>query len=157
MIKRTIIIVTCLLFLLSCSRSKPSITTRTYLYNLTTHTISIWVYRLGIKKDSITVNPNANIRIGFSDGSLGDWVTEYYGDSIVVTFDNIYKTAHYQHITFNDSLLRKHHYLYKNKRNVQNGNNYELKVVGAKRFPKRYGEYYYNYTFTEQDYLDAKP
>lgn len=71
-------------------------------------------------------------------------------DSLVVIFNDSFKITHYR---INPETPSANHYLNEDFRNLFNYLNYEYSIDDRSR-GKRVA--YYNYVFTEQDYLDAK-
>ena len=71
-------------------------------------------------------------------------------DSFVVTFDNVYSIVHYKPTLIGSNPKR---YLYSSKRNIYNDSSYAINIrseTGQEKFVD------FTYTFTNQDYLDAK-
>jgi hypothetical protein len=71
-------------------------------------------------------------------------------DSVLVTYDDTVKIAH---IKFNITTNNKHCILFSSNRSISNQNNY---VLITEDETKHSIKGHYTYTFTEQDYLDAK-
>lgn len=71
-------------------------------------------------------------------------------DSLVVIFNDSFRITHYR---INPETPSGNHYLNEDLRNLFNYLNYEYSIDDRSR-GKRVA--YYNYVFTEQDYLDAK-
>jgi len=145
------------LFLVSCT--KESMTGyKTFLKNNTDHMIVIKPYHFGsVAMDKIiTLPPSDSLQI--AEGSERGIVTgvvfssEYFigMDSLVVNFDNLYNITHY--FILNPALNTKY-YEFTSNRNLGNGISYAIKIEDVSKYSRHNT---YTYTFTEQDYLDAK-
>ncbi len=158
--KKYLPFLTLIIILSSCIKENSTNTYAT-LVNSTSHKISIWFYKSGklTDKDSLVISPNSQFQFGQSfERGLSNgpgFGSDYFGsanDSMIVVFDNNYKIAHYYSST--PQLLRSKHYLYTSIRNIGNVYSYVLK---NEHTSKHQWNNYHTYTFTEQDYLDAKP
>jgi len=145
--------------LLICSCSKEEVTLyKAILVNNSGHKIVIQPFFAGVNPSerTITLLSNQNFEIASgSDRGFGNqgFSSSYFGgpnDSVIVTFDDLYSITHY----FNaPSVLAARHYLFSNNRNIGNPASYDLQT---NRLSKYQEENIFTYTFTEQDYLDAK-
>lgn len=84
--------------------------------------------------------------------SFGVSINDILVDSLVVTFDKKYAITHYK----NDSIsLNSEGYLYHadSLRNIFNPSSYEVKQVSQSKHTRNW---IFTYTFTEEDYQDAK-
>lgn len=145
------------LLALSCSKEKyTSYTTK--LYNKSTHIIKIEPYIKGIlntpyvtvlKPDSIIQIASGGQR-GIGVGKSGFFSNQINADSLIVTFDNLYSIVHYLVEPSNKS---PRYYLYSNFRNLINMESYAFREISESSNTQ---SEYYDYTFSEQDYLDAK-
>jgi hypothetical protein len=144
-------------FISSCIKEKSTYST-TIAVNSTNHYILITPFANGVisNKDSFSLDPNVskNIYESYYRG-IGSGVTYGYDipytDSIIVTFDNRYKMVHYNHIL--PTMLNTKHYLFLSKRNLYNDSSYNRVLLSETSSNK---DWRFTYTFTEQDYLDAK-
>lgn len=147
-----------LLFLI-CSCIKERVTLyKAVLVNNTSHKIVIKPFFGGVNpsEKTITLLSNQNFEIASgSDRGFGNqgFSSSYFGgpnDSVFVTFDDLYSITHY----FNTpSSLATKHYLSSSIRNIGNPSSYSLQTNQLSKYQQ---ENFFTYTFTEQDYLDAK-
>ena len=132
------------------------------LINQTSHQITILPYKKGVinKKDSIFLNPGDNFEIanGYIRGLIDKpfFSTEYFaieqGDSIVVFFDKTFPIVHYNYILPQKLFIKN--YLRDSNRNLNNREgSYKFDTKATSKH-QRHNQH--TYTFTEQDYLDAK-
>ncbi|MCX6166557.1 MAG: hypothetical protein NT021_01035 [Sphingobacteriales bacterium] len=132
----------------------------TYIVNNTAHNISIMAYYNGNIEPSLSANIapqeqkiiNYNGGLGSTDIAGGFSYGAILGimDSVLVIFDNKDSISHY-----NTQLIggAKNFYTYDSARNLYNRNNYVHEI--AEHSSKKV-VHHFIYTFTEQDYLDAK-
>lgn len=143
------------ILLSSCTKDKVT-TIVAKLHNKSGVKINFTPYKGGVvvSDKSFTLNDNDSFQIAF-ESEMGDikmwgFSSEYISgmDSIIITFDSIYKISHYSNETTATSLK---HYQPSNPRNIFVGSNYEFVM-------KREGEMtnLHYYTFTESDYEFAK-
>ncbi|MEO7266306.1 MAG: hypothetical protein ABIW38_15425 [Ferruginibacter sp.] len=142
--------------LLSCTKEEIG-HTKSYLINSTNHNIKILPY-IGASLDnsaSKTIPPNSTIEVYAADvrgktidPSFGTVLQPY--DSVVVSYDDVVKIPH---IKFNLAYSGMHRVLFSSNRSISNQNNY-LKTITSET--KNSIEGNFKYTFTEQDYLDAR-
>lgn len=148
-----------LLLFLICSCIKERVTVyKATLVNNSSHKIVVYPFFSGVNpsEKTITLLTNQNFEIAYGSvqglGTQG-FSSTYFGgpnDSVIVTFDDLYSITHY----FNTpSVLAARHYLFSNTRNIGNPASYDLQT---NRLSKYQQENIFTYTFTEQDYLDAK-
>lgn len=146
-----------LLFLCSCIKEKLTLYNASVV-NGSTHKVVIKPFFAGINPSDKTITLLPNQRFEIADGAdrgLGNqgFSSAYFGgpnDSVIVVFDDLYAITHY----FNpSSALAAKHYLFSNVRNIGNHSNYALRT---NRLSNNKEENIFTYTFTEQDYLDAK-
>ena len=150
-----------ILVLNGCIRTTEEITNYTAtVVNNTSHIVIFKPYAFGsVRQDKqFTLAPGSSLEIanGFMRGItvLGSGFGSDYlagSDSIEIVFDNIYKMTHYGSAL--PTPLSGKHYLYTSNRNILNKNSYFAKQEGENKYSVTYS---YTYTFTEQDYLDAK-
>jgi hypothetical protein len=128
------------------------------LHNDTKHLLKLEPYLGGklIVSNITILNPDTTIQIasggqrGVGVGKSGFYSEKVIADSIIVTFDNLFSIVHYTTEPFHKSLK---YYLYSTVRNISNMESYTFKEINES---SNIQSEYYNYTFTEQDYLDAK-
>ncbi len=155
--KNLLIILFLINFLCGCYKEQ-STHYYAYLTNNTQHTIEIKPYFQGntFPSLSITLNPNQTIEIanGVQRGKNpnGGFNSKYISgsDSIRVSFDIQHTITHYVNTPAN---LNFKYYLFTSLRNIAYARSYTLE---GKDIGKNGRENKYTYTFTEQDYLDAK-
>ena len=146
------------LILSSCIKDKYTNFTGD-LQNKTMHKIKIYPYKNGVvqEKDTITLLKNSvfNIAKGTLMGIVESpgFESDYFGgpnDSVIVIFDDIYRITHYAN---NPNFFSDRHYLFTSTRNILNPKSYEfIRIKGEKNVFTNM----HVYTFSEQDYLDAK-
>jgi hypothetical protein len=132
------------------------------LVNQTSHTILIEPYKNGVVRqgDIIRLNHNSSFQIahGAERGliEVPFFHCEYFEinqqDSIVVVFDTIHKIIHYNYLLPSQKYSK--HYLIQSNRNLNNREGSYVFNSEKKSKHNRYNTH--TYTFTEQDYLDAK-
>ncbi len=126
-----------------------------YFFNSSDHMINVQAFRDGQVLDvsSFTLNGNSE-KLVFQtiNGGIGEGICFCGGgsDSIVVTFDSLYSITHY---TSNFSGSNPNSYSFNSKRNIYNGSNYLTILKDVSKFRR---EWEFKYTFTEQDYIDAR-
>lgn len=128
-----------------------------YIENDTTHQIELHYYKNGQENQDVYLSLNQNeikevLVTAGSDGldSYPSHISGYEFDSLIVEFDNSRKAVHYN---FNTAGPNPNAIMYDNPRNLFNEENYAERIIVEK---KRRSEREFRYTFTEQDYLDAK-
>lgn len=149
-----------IVFLLVCCIKETISDSYTYIINNTAHSISIMAYYKGNIEPSLSADiapfeqkvinhnggrGNTDIAGGFSYGAILGGL-----DSVLVIFDKMDCISHY-----NPQLIggAKNFYTYDSARNLYNRNNYVHEI--AEHSSKKV-VHHFIYTFTEQDYLDAK-
>lgn len=142
---------------LNCTRKEESCTTDNYLINNTNHSIQINFYSDGILQDADKVELNKNeSKNVFSHFSLGKKNTFSYGqkisifDSAILLFDDTVRIKHY---SFKVDSSGKKGLGFEDIRNIINPSNYS---GGLSNETKHTATYTYKFTFTEQDFLNAK-
>lgn len=140
----------------SCQKEEMS-HTKTIYKNTTVHKIRVVPFSGGIVDNqsiklvsalSETLVYEANVRGKTLSPSLGTLFQPY--DSVVVYYDDTVRIAH---IKFNLPYSGSHKVLFTSNRSISNENNYEKFITNEKKCSLTG---YFQYTFTEQDYLDAK-
>ncbi|MDI9318956.1 MAG: hypothetical protein QM530_00640 [Phycisphaerales bacterium] len=143
-------------FFLSCIKDYKS-NTRSYLKNESKHSIRIYPYTMG-SVDSFgifLIKPLGNLQV-FESNVHGKTLSPDYGtllkpyDSIVILFDDSIKVIH---LKFNSTITCDECIKFENNRNISNSENYVKTIVEEN---KKFLKGYFTYTFTEQDYLNAK-
>jgi hypothetical protein len=155
---KKIILFAILSFLFACDTNKPIETSDFYLINKSGKDINIYIYRKNGTKDIDTLNykneesrlPEASSTGGFfgilnTDSSLNINTM----DSCLVIFNNKDSILHYRYLPKNP--FRKY-YDNNSKRNMIFPSNYTYSTKSNKNIKHTL----ITYTFTEQDYLDAK-
>lgn len=144
-------------FLFASCIKESNTSSDTFFINETSHDISVLPYRNGIIDSNQTFNlaPHETNKVislgarGLTPGmSFGE--PNQFQDSFVVVFDNTYKIAHYKPAPIGNRVKR---YLFSSDRNIFNRDSYKRDLITDK---KHFREWDFEYTFTEQDYLDAK-
>lgn len=140
----------------SCSKEKATIS-ETIFRNKTGHEIEVTIYEDDGAPD--TVNSfslsasDVKKALSIRGGGIGEGVTFGQligGDSIVVTFDGMYSIVHYRPSPVGSN---PKNYPFESNRNIFNRNSYEQKLKTNRKLLR---EWDFIYTFTEQDYMDAK-
>lgn len=129
----------------------------TYFKNSSSHVISVNPYSNGSVNNqfafSLSINEEKEVYHNNTRG-LGKGLS--YGrinqpmDSFLVTFDNLYSIVHYKPPLIGTNTKR---YLYSSKRNIYNDSSYTANLLKDEKYQRSWK---FIYTFTEQDYLDAK-
>lgn len=151
----------CLFVLSSCNLEERGSTHYiALLKNSTQHSIKILSYTSGVvlPKDTIKLVNGQELEIanGYDQGigtSPGFYTQYFVGepkDSVLVVFDNTYSIVHYRQAP---EFKSNKYYLQISNRNLMNLDSYSFTST---RITKRSQENVHIYTFTEQDYLDAK-
>lgn len=157
MYMKLILVVFGVLLVSSCTKEEMTLYSA-YAKNGTGHKIEIRPYFFGsvppAKVITILANDTKEIANGFDRGIVGNvgFNSNYLSgsDSIIVVFDDLFKMTHY----FNaPSQLAPKHYLLSSNRNIYNKDNYAFSFVDQSKYKR---ESTYLYSFTEQDYLDAR-
>lgn len=127
-----------------------------YLLNNSGHQIEIYYYNKGVVNvnDTLKVGASQKVYYGESYGR-GIWSGatcsfKYRGDSAIIIYDNSYKITH---LWSGFSSSNSKCYLFDNIRNVFNPKNFNSVYNDVSNYSR---EFTLTFTFTEQDYLDAK-
>lgn len=157
--KKTIAFI-CVIIIYSCGKGDidGSTLSDAFLENKSSHNIEIRPYWGG----SVNQNMEIFLHPGDSKQIAHDFVTgklslgsgffsEYFiADSFEIIYDNIYSVSHY----YDTPALKPIKYcLFNSPRNIVTIGNWQGKVVKESKYSQHN---VYTYTFTEQDYLDAK-
>lgn len=144
------------IFCIGCTKDYKS-HTETYLDNSTSYSIEIQPFQSGaIDMDQlVTINPHERLKV-YEDNVWGKtlgpcWATllQPY-DSVMVVFNDERRS---KHLRFSYTGSCDYCIGFERNRNITNKKNYQQVVT---KEHKRYLNGYFNYTFTEQDYLDAR-
>jgi len=156
---RTIILVLINLALFWGCHPQKGFKTISVLENQTEHQIIISYYRNGSlnKQNGVLINANETKEVLHSaengKGPGMTYSTLLQGadfDSAIVAFDNNRKSVHYG---YNKTGSNPNAVLYPSPRSIFNEENYTERIIlGNKRLDERE----FKYTFTEQDYLNAR-
>lgn len=145
-----------LVFFSSCVKDYKS-TTATFIKNTTSHKIEIIPYTNGVVNNEYykLIEAYQDLEV-YSGNVYGKTLEPDFGtllqpnDSIVIKFDDSVKITH---LKFNSTIQTGHYILYDSNRSISNPSNY---VKTIEKETKHYLRGNFRYTFTEQDYLDAK-
>jgi hypothetical protein len=128
-----------------------------YVINPTTHNIKLYIFsnRQSIPSDTIEILPTRTFELangsskGFQDSGFN---SEYFSglDSIRVVFDGLHTMSHYVNEPAQKSTK---HYLYTSTRNLAQLKSYRVETEDVSKHARINR---HTYTFTEQDYLDAR-
>lgn len=140
----------------SCIKEESGYT-KTFINNTTNHTIKLLPFYQGVIARDLTriIPPLTNIEV-YSDIVRGKTIDPSFGtllnpyDSVLVVYDDTVKIPH---IKFNLVYSGTHRVLHSSNRSIANEANYNKQITSETKF-KLHG--FYTFTFTEQDYLDAK-
>jgi hypothetical protein len=144
------------LILAGCSKEQFG-HTKTFYVNSTNHSIKLLPYNGGLllAGDVKTIPPlstteaySASVRGKTIDPCFGTLLQPY--DSVLVTYDDAVKIPH---IKFNLSYTGTHRVLFTSNRSISNPGNYIREITNETKFSI---EGRFTYTFTEQDYLEAR-
>jgi hypothetical protein len=144
------------LFFTACIKESNTFST-TRFNNTTSHYISVDVYKWGglVPQHSFFLTPGeSKIVLSTSNGGIGNGIALgsmlMIMDSIKVVFDDLYRITHYK-----PSLTgtNPHNYPYHSPRNIFNDSSYTRVLKGDRKYRR---ECDFKYTFTQQDYLDAR-
>ena len=143
---------------LSCTLEE-STNTKSFINNNTLHIITIIPYYQGlvVKEDSVNINSNSiyeildNSNKGKGTGFSYSLYLAIY-DSVQVAFGNSIHATHYSYATTNKGNNPKAIKI-DSSRSLYNEVNYVRKIITES---KRGISNEYTFTFTEQDFLDAK-
>lgn len=144
------------ILLTQCTKEEVGLT-KTFIINTTNHRIRILPFN-GSNLDNIRIKliePLATVEV-YSASVKGKTIDPCYGtllqpfDSVVVTYDD---TIRIPYIKFNLVYSGTHRILFSSNRSISNAANY---IKAITRETKTSLEGNFTYTFTEQDYLDAK-
>lgn len=141
----------------SCIKEKSTYSS-TIAVNTTNHYILVTPYMNGAvsNKDSFSLKPNTSKTVyqnsykGIGNGTTYGYDIPYT-DSVIVIFDNKYTIVHYNHIL--PTTVNTKSYLFSSIRNLYNDSSYIRELITESSNTKSWE---FTYTFTEQDYLDAK-
>jgi hypothetical protein len=141
----------------SCIKDYASVSS-SILVNSTSHTIKILPYMFGdpLFSQSITLQPNSKDSIFRTKPVKGKSLGDPYGvflrpyDSVIVLFNNVKSSKHQR---FGDSTTCDRCISITNHRAISNPDNWTKEI--QKEF-KHYLHGSFTYTFTEQDFLNAK-
>ncbi|WP_045459713.1 hypothetical protein [Sporocytophaga myxococcoides] len=146
-----------IIWVLPSCRDKESTHSESFIINTSNHEIKILPYDDGnlINGDIKSIPANSTIKVlalttrGKSTGpSYANNIMFF--DSLNIVFDDTISSVHYrQNLSGDNPEAIK----FENNRNLYNEDNYVRKVVMEK---KHYISTEYSFTFTEQDYLNAK-
>lgn len=144
-----------LVLIVSCIKDYNS-STKSYIDNKTSHNITIAPYYNGYIDSSLfrIILPFEN-KLVYEKNPRGKTLSPDYAtilqpyDSVVVTFDGIYKTTH---LKFNSEIMCTDCIVFNSNRSISNNDNY-IKTITEET--KHYQIGYFTYTFSEQDYIDA--
>jgi hypothetical protein len=142
----------------SCNYEK-SANTKSFINNNTFNKVTIIPYYQGfvVKEDSVQINSNQLVLVlnknekGKGSGFSYPLYLAIY-DSVLVAFDNSIHATHYSYATTNKGNNPKAIKI-DSSRSIYNEVNYVRKIITES---KRGISNEYTFTFTEQDYLDAK-
>lgn len=144
----------------SCTRESAQNThTKATFINKSNHLIKILFYKSGFVYSSDTIKLSLNDSLLFAEGNIKGlrnapgFISKYAGgpdDSVIVIFDNLYKVSHYANEPIQKAAK---YYLNSSLRNVVNPNSYRFVSTDFGN-DSRLNEHFY--TFSEQDYLDAR-
>lgn len=146
-----------LMLFIGCVTKDYKSNTKTYFHNITSHKIEVLPYLDGMvsNADYKQINPyehkmvlEMNVYGRTLSPDFGTLLQPY--DSVVVVFDDSIQSTH---LKFNTSIQTGHYIFYDSLRAISNPNNY-IKTVEYEH--EKYLVGYFTYTFSEQDYLDAK-
>lgn len=144
--------------LAGCTKEESTLS-YAYLKNGTSHKVEFRPYFSGnVPADKIIIllsNETKEIaKAVFARGKGNHGFSSSYfggpGDSIIVVFDDLYSITHY---SSTPASVNPKHYLFTSLRNIGNPKSYDLQSRDISKYQR---ENIYTYTFTEQDYLDAK-
>jgi hypothetical protein len=140
----------------SCIKEKSTVS-NTVFANTTPYAIQVNAYTGGQVQPGSTFSLAANETkqvFSIRDGGIGNGTTFGYihfpVDSFVVVFDTAHSIAHYKPALTGNNPKR---YLYSSKRNIYNDSSYAVNILSDTKYKREWG---FKYTFTEQDYLDAR-
>jgi hypothetical protein len=141
----------------SCNKEKTTYS-RAYWINATSHHIEVRPIGKGIviSQNVVRLLPGSKLEIAAS--SFRDIVnrpmfdSRYFegADSLIVVYDSLYTITHYANTPI---ALSPKHYLFSSTRNIGNPNSYKFEFQDKSKHKR---ETFNTFTFTEQDYLDAK-
>jgi len=145
-----------LFLLVACTKEKSGHTS-TFIKNTTTHTIKLLPYKgASIDMSYAKTIPATSIIEVYSANVWGKTIDPCFGtllqpyDSVVVKFDD---TVMIPHIKFNLVYNGTHYIPFQSNRSISNANSYLKEIIEE---AKRSITGKFTYTFTEQDYLDAR-
>ena len=131
-----------LLFLIANACCKPNFIYNKVLKNSTEHHIELIYYTLGKSYATFTINKNSTVK--------NNVVIQDNTDSLIVIWDDLYSVAHY---IPNKEGNTKNSIKQNEPRSLFNNDSYIEEIQNRKCDGKTTT---LTYTFTEQDYLDAK-
>lgn len=146
-----------LLTLFSCNKEKTTYASGFWV-NSTSHYIEVRPVSKGlvVSQNILRLMPGQKLQVGGAsfrgilDHQLFD--NEYFSDadSVLVIYDSTFVVSHY---FVTPSSVRPKHHLRLSSRNIINQANYDFKYEDDSKHKR---QTFSTYTFTEQDYLDAK-
>jgi hypothetical protein len=152
--KKKISLYVLITFILSACKCEGIFITFSKLENLSTVNLSITTYKNGVIDSKVILVEKSKVaEIGQSSGRTKAIVFSTYigiADSLIVEFNNNKKTTHYGYNKIGNNVNA---ILNTSNRNLFNSANYVQKTI---KDDKCHLETEFIYTFTEQDYLNAK-
>lgn len=144
-----------LLFIMSCKKEEVG-QTKSFIKNSTSHSIKLLPYNSGILDNTNikTITPNSIIEV-YSANVRGKTIEPCYGtllqpyDSVVVIYDNLYKIPH---IKFNSTFNGLKKVVFSSSRSISNASNWKKTITNETKYSI---EGNFEFTFIEQDYIDA--
>ena len=142
--------------IMSCKKEEVG-QTISYIKNSTSHTIKLLPYNTSVLDNSnvkvISANStlevySANVRGKTIDPCFGTLLQPY--DSVLVVYDDTYKIPH---IKFNLTYVGSKKVLFNSNRSISNASNWTKTITNETKYSI---EGNFNYTFIEQDYIDAQ-
>jgi hypothetical protein len=141
---------------MSCKKDSVTLS-NTIFANNSTHQIIVQGFKNGVNdiESSFVLNPNETKSVfTLNNRGIGNGLSfgEYYRpiDYFLVQFDGQYKISHYKSNLIGTNPKR---YLFTSIRNIYNDSNYIKNITKDEKYRR---EWDFKYTFTEQDYLDAR-
>ena len=155
--QKQIISLACLILFISACIKETSTYSTTIAINSTTHKIKLIPFSQGTQNSvySFELFQHSEREIySYENGGKGKGATYgsllQFNDSIKVIFDDTISMTHYKPKPIGTNLKS---YPYKSKRNFFNDSSY-IGIISSETSGTR--NWSFTYTFTEQDYLDAK-
>jgi hypothetical protein len=148
---KSILIVLLTLSIHGC-RCKASLSSQTFITNSSTHQTELVPYKDGLAMNQKSILLRNSENKSFYTNNGGIFLFDIAVDSIEVVFDETIKAVHYS-FEISKSGKNPKAIKYNQPRNLHNSSSFELSV---KEESKCNTIHEYKYTFTEQDYLNAK-